>query len=344
MAVVALVILLPVPHAGAQDRNLQTLLDRIERLERDIATLNRQLARGETPGAPAGSGALAQPAGSGPALARLEVRLTDIEQETRAATGLVEEVTHQLDQINRRLDKLVGDVDYRLSSVERMVSEMQASLEQASAAPQAAPMGGPRIAAVPQSVPVTRAPGDGGGGFATGPRILGTITDKDLRAINPPGGAASSGPGETAARSRAAAVAAEENAVLPPGTPRERYTYAFGLLRQNRFDQAEMALRAFLNAHGDDVLAGNARYWLGETYYVREDFVKAAEVFLEGYQSDPGGTKAPDTLLKLGMSLANLDKRTEACAAFDKLTMDFSDLPGNIVTVVGRERQRSGCN
>ena len=59
------------------------------------------------------------------------------------------------------------------------------------------------------------------------------------------------------------------------------------------------------------------------TYYVRAAYVQAAEVFLEGYRSDPKGTKAPDSLLKLGMSLSGLDKKREACAAFNKLIKDY---------------------
>jgi tol-pal system protein YbgF len=131
--------------------------------------------------------------------------------------------------------------------------------------------------------------------------------------------------------------------VLPQGTPKEQYSYAFGLLRQANYDKAEEALQAFLKVNGDDPLAGNARYWLGETYYVRGQYVQAAEVFLKGYRSDPKSPKAPDTLLKLGMSLTNLDKKREACAAFDKLEADFPDASASIKNTVAKERQRGGC-
>jgi tol-pal system protein YbgF len=131
--------------------------------------------------------------------------------------------------------------------------------------------------------------------------------------------------------------------VLPEGTPEDRYRFAFGLLRQARYDDAEVALRAFLKAHEGDPLAGNARYWLGETYYVRGDYQQAAVVFYEGYNTAPKGAKAADTLLKLGMSLASIDKKNEACATFDKLAKEFSDTAANIAKLVTRERQRSGC-
>ena len=60
-------------------------------------------------------------------------------------------------------------------------------------------------------------------------------------------------------------------------------------------------------------------------------------------RKDPTGGKAPDTLLKLGMSLANLEKMREACAAFAKLKTDFPEAPAAIQRTLIRESGRSGC-
>ena len=305
VAVVA--ALLSAPHALAQSGELRSLLDRMERLERDIGTLNRQLSRG----------------GKRP----LDIRLTALDQELRAATRKMEELIYQLGQINSRLDKLVGDVDYRLSVLERARTAAPGAAE--------APVSGPpRLATVPRAPAVeSGAPGARGQGFATPPGILGTITDSDLKAITPPS-EAPTGPAQPAAT---------ETAVLPEGTPKERYTYAFRLLRQAKYDEAEAALRAFIQAHGDDPLASNARFWLGDTYYVRGQFQEAAKTFLQGYKADPKGAKAPDDLLKLGMSLARLEKKKEACVTFAKLKTDFPDAPDRIKKAAARERQRAAC-
>ena len=130
---------------------------------------------------------------------------------------------------------------------------------------------------------------------------------------------------------------------MPAGTVKEQYTYALNLLRQTNYDQAEIALTEFVAQHGDAPLAGNARYWLGETYYVRADYEQAAQTFFQGYQASPGNAKAPDMLLKLGMSLSQLKKKTEACATFDKLVGDFPNASTRINNAVVRERKRAGC-
>lgn len=327
-AVTVLLLLAPLPGL-AQSGDLKVLLDRIERLERDIKTLNIGAARG---GGPATAGTTTAPpsAGSagGPAFARLEVRLTSLEEELRALTGREEELAHQIDQINRRLDKLVGDVDFRLSAIERAVTAPP--VPQSSGDTLGA--GLPAATGTPPPPSVDRmAPPAPGGSAEQG--VLGTISEKDL----------SSGRQALAAPGPASPPAQAVPSVLPEGTPKERYTFAFHLLRQNRFDEAEEAWRAFLQAHGDNPLASNARYWLGETHYVRGDFASAAQLFLEGFEKDPNGGKAPDTLLKLGMSLANLEKKREACTAFAKLKADFPEAPAAIQRTLIRESGRSGC-
>ncbi len=76
----------------------------------------------------------------------------------------------------------------------------------------------------------------------------------------------------------------EPDGALQGKTVEEKYNYAYTLLRRNDFQAAEDAFKAFLDEHGDSDLAGNAQYWLGETYYVRERYADAARAFLSGYR------------------------------------------------------------
>ena len=270
---IALVLLLAPLPGLAQSGDLKVLLDRLERLERDIKTLSISVARG---GDPAKAGVIATPpstgSAGGPALARLEVRLTSLEEELRALTGREEELAHQIDQINRRLDKLVGDVDFRLSAIERALTAPPAPASPGDTLGAGLPA---TIGAPPPPSVARMAPPAAGGSAESG--VLGTISEMDLNSRRQ-AAASASPPRAQAARS-----------VLPEGTPKERYTFAFHLLRQNRFDEAEEAWQAFLQVHGDNPLASNARYWLGETHYVRGDFAAAAQLFLEGYEKRPDG-------------------------------------------------------
>lgn len=107
---------------------------------------------------------------------------------------------------------------------------------------------------------------------------------------------------------------------------------------QSDYADAEGAFREFVSAHGQDPLAGNAQYWLGETHYVRQQYEPAAAAFLQGYQTYPKGAKASDSLLKLGMSLAALKKTAEACAALGQLGKEFPNAPPHVKDAAVRER------
>jgi tol-pal system protein YbgF len=306
----ALAVVAAASEANAQARDdLRPLLDRIQRLERDIQTLNVLLSRGG--GAPAAPAARAggTDAGGDFGLARLNVRIGTLEEELRAVTGTIEALNHQIQQINQRLDKLVGDIDFRLTALER-----------GPRAAVAGEGGAPPGSAAPPPPPVET---------AGRPGVLGTLNQGDLAA----GG-----------RSAQAGVAPPRpTSVLPEGTPKDRYNHAFGLLRQASYDQAEAAFKEFLAAHPDDPLAGNARYWLGETYYVRTEYLQAAEVFAENFKVDPKGQKAPDTLLKLAMSLGRLEKKQQACVTLDELRKRFPDAAATVKNAAAAERKRFAC-
>jgi tol-pal system protein YbgF len=131
---------------------------------------------------------------------------------------------------------------------------------------------------------------------------------------------------------------------LSGGTPQEQYAHAFGLLRASQYDQAERALKSFLLRNPDNPLSDNARYWLGETFYVRGQYPEAAQQFVEAYEKNRNGPKSADVLLKLGMSLSQLGKREEACATFRELSRTQPDAPEAVRDKVAKEAQRTGCS
>ena len=139
----------------------------------------------------------------------------------------------------------------------------------------------------------------------------------------------------------AAGVAAA--GALPDGTPMERYDFARALLIQEDYTGAERAFRNFLDAHPADNLAGNAQYWLGETHYVRGEFEAAAREFLLGYERYPQSAKAPGFLLKLGMTLAALGQRAEACTTLEELAAQFPLVGDDIRRSSAEERAVLGC-
>jgi tol-pal system protein YbgF len=134
-----------------------------------------------------------------------------------------------------------------------------------------------------------------------------------------------------------------QSSAVPGGTPREQYAQAFDLLQKGRHDEAVTGFQDFIQKHPQDSLTPNARYWLGEAYYAKADYAQAATTFLDGYEKNKTGQKAPDTLLKLGMALGQLDKKREACATFQELERAFPQAPAAVKSKAAEEKKRLAC-
>jgi len=93
----------------------------------------------------------------------------------------------------------------------------------------------------------------------------------------------------------------------------------------------------------NDPLAGNAQYWLGESLFVRGQYRSAAGAFLKGYQNYGRNAKAPESLLRLAMSLQRLGQKDAACSSFNELASKYPSAPPHVRTSAQAERQKAGC-
>lgn len=352
MVLAVAVVSMPV-LAQAQNTGMQELLNRVERLQRELSTLQRQVYKGEAPPAPSAAptalnagrpGASAADPGSA---GRNSIRISQLESELQRLTGRIEQIDFRTGQIQSRLEKLVSDMDQRLTVLE---GGTVASPAPANAAPNVGlPLRPPPAASSAPAEPAARflpappAPTENARPPAnTGapPRVLGTIP-KDLAVASPRGPAQAAPPPQ---RQPAATASVAPASALPAGTPQSQYDYALSLmLKQQDFAKAETALKAFIEQNPKDKLTGNAYYWLGETYYVRNSYQEAAFSFAEGFQTFPDNNKAPDSLLKLGMSLDRLEKRKEACTAYARLLTTYPKAAPRLKARVQREQQRAKC-
>ncbi|MDO8288557.1 MAG: tol-pal system protein YbgF [Parvibaculum sp.] len=270
-ALIAGAVLLPL-SASADDADLRAVNNRLDRLERSVNDM-RQNEGGSSSNGASSSVSLNSDAG---------VRLGQMEEQMRLLNGRIEELTHQLDVVNKDLSTYKEATDLRF---------------------------------------------------------------QDLNTTGPAAGAAAAptaGKATVAAGAPAAASAAP-TVQLPAGTAQVQYDFGIGLLKQGQFPQARDAFKQFLVQHPKDPLAGNAQYWLGETYYAQGQYKDAADSFLKGYTTYSKSTKAPDSLLKLGMTLTQLKQKDAACATFGQLKEQFPNASPAIVARNKQERQKAGC-
>jgi tol-pal system protein YbgF len=265
--------------------------------------------------------------GTGPAAAQQVVQMQQFQQQLANMQGQIEQVQIKINDLSDKFERAQKDNEFRLGALEQGAQGGGAAAPAASsgAAPAATT---PAPAAATATAPATDAAGQ--------PHVLGTLTPQQAENLpQAPAGAA-----EAAA---AAASGSGANVVLPGDTPKDQYDYAVGLLQKSAYPEAEVALKSFLKDHPSDPLAGNAQYWLGETYYARGDYKSASIAFAEGYQKYPNSPKVVDNLLKLGMALGQSGQKDNACIALKQLDKKFPDASSAIKDRANRAKQRFGC-
>ncbi len=121
------------------------------------------------------------------------------------------------------------------------------------------------------------------------------------------------------------------------------YEKGIELIRAGKYEDAQLRFEELLAVNKKHELAGNAKYWLGESYYARNDYANAAVIFAQGFQEYPKSVKAPDNLLKLGISMKALKKTDEACTAFKSVGKEFPKADKKILAKAKNEIEKLKC-
>jgi tol-pal system protein YbgF len=256
-------------------------------------------------------------------LARFEVRLARLEEELRQLTGRIEQLEFGQRALEGRFDQLIQDLDQRLLALEGeggVAAQGPGPTTRPALAPADAGARGVAAGAGQGAAP-------GGAEAQAGEGTLGVVPQSALLGLPRPE------PGTVA---------------TPPRTtnlpPQQQYDAAMQLLRAGDYAGAEGGLQLFLDLNPEHALAPNAAYWLAETHYVRKSYAAAAAAFARNYRVyGKDDTKAPDNLLKLGMSLEGLQETDKACRTFAELAKEFPNAPAHIQQALVRERERAEC-
>jgi len=114
-------------------------------------------------------------------------------------------------------------------------------------------------------------------------------------------------------------------------------------MQRKDYALAEETMRNFAQKNPSDPLIADSQYWLGESYFQRQQYRDAAEAFLGVTTKFDKSAKAPDALLRLGQSLAALKEREAACAALGEVTRKYPRASTGVKTAVDREQKRVKC-
>ena len=207
-----------------------------------------------------------QAQGQGQAQTTVELlnRINELQVEVQTLRGLVEQQTFEIENLKKAQRDRYVDLDSRLSRLE----------------------GGPGAVPAPAGAPLE-----------PGQLSPGAIEPVPVE------------PAAPVAAEPAAPVPSDEPAPaaatpVPPATgaaaEKQAYDEAFAALRDGRYAESARRFQSFLVEHPQGELADNALYWLGESYYVTQNYRIALDTFNDLLARFPDSAKAPDALLKVG--------------------------------------------
>jgi len=115
-------------------------------------------------------------------------------------------------------------------------------------------------------------------------------------------GAVESAPSPAPAAERPPTVHGTPGLIAGVADERGAYDQAFEALRNGNYAESARRFQGFLDQYPQGSYAPNALYWLGESYYVTQNYPLAEEQFRALLQRYPTSDKAAGALLKVGLS------------------------------------------
>lgn len=90
---------------------------------------------------------------------------------------------------------------------------------------------------------------------------------------------------------------------------------------------ADQLFAAFTDNYTGGPLSAEAHYFRGQALFGMGDIANAARAYLESFSGSPNGSRSPDALLGLGISLGELGQINEACISLGEIAVRFAGAP-----------------
>ena len=240
------------------------------------------------------------------------LKLSELEEQFQILTNNFEEINFKLDKLSNRITKVQTDNQMRFQDLEGSGLDKSSNTALSE---------------------LKKLPGSGEA------QDLGGVSDSDV--------AAAEQIQKTQSIESAGTIVTENTSrienILPDTTPEEQYKFAISFIKVGDYETAEFALREFVDTNSEHQLAGNAQYWYGETFRVRQLYQDAATAYLDGYQKYPKSGKAPVNLLKLGVMLVQIGEKEQGCSMIIGIKDQYPEANQSVIQKAEYEKKKFSC-
>lgn len=125
----------------------------------------------------------------------------------------------------------------------------------------------------------------------------------------------------------------------------DEYSYGFRLWEAKFYPEAQQQLKLFLEKYPRHPRASFGRNLLGRAYLDDGNPAEAAKWFLQNFQTDKRGDRAPDSLLYLAISMKQLKDTKRACIALGEFSETYAaEAAGRLASVYLNTRNGLTCS
>ena len=307
--------------AIAEDEKINAVADQLQIIAQDLKTLEKAVYK--TSDVNAAVKSIPSNGLNEEILTRHLLKLNEIEEQFRLLTNRFEEVNFKLDKLSNRVTKIQSDSQLRFSDLETGATSKITKSNKAK-----------RKNEIKEKKKQVKLPG------TDKPQDLGAAPGYSLD------------PKETTQATQSVQAQASvfteerkpETSLLPDKPPKEQYDFALSFMKVGDYETAEVALREFIDKNKTDKLAGNAQYWYGETFRIRQLYSDAATAYLDGYQNYPKSQKAPENLLKLGTTMVQLGEKDQGCKMIKGIKKQYPKASQSVLQKAQYEQKKFKCS
>ena len=293
----------------SEEEKIDAVINQIQIISKDLKTLENAVYKSSNVINKTSSNSLNEDV-----MTKHLLKLNEIEEQFRDLTNRFEEVNFKLDKLSNRVTKIQSDSQLRFSDLES--SNMSNTNNKNKKIKKKANLPGSDKA---QDF-----------GAAPGYQTNNLPTTQATQSVE-----------------SAATVITEQpqnsKSLLPDKPPKAQYEFAVSFMKIGDYETAEFALKEFINKNKEHELAGNAQYWYGETFRIRQLYSDAATAYLDGYQNYPKSKKAPDNVLKLGITMVQLGEKDQGCKMISGIKKQYPKASKSVLQKAQYEQKKFKC-
>ena len=298
--------------AEEEEIYLKAISDQIQVITKDLKTLEKAVYQKSDVVSLKPSSSISSNGLNEDIMTKHLLKLNEIEDQFRELTNKFEEVNFKLDKLSSRVTKIQSDTQLRFSDLESETVDGSLKKQKQKKT----------------DLPGSSKPQDFGA--APGYQTSNLPKEQSINSVE-------------SAQTVISTEPEKRESLLPDKPAKEQYEFAVSFMKIGDYETAEFALKEFIDKNKDHDLAGSAQYWYGETFRIRQLYSDAATAYLDGYQNYPKSKKAPDNLLKLGITMVQLGEKDQGCKMILGLKKEYPKASKSVLQKAQYEQKKFKC-